>query len=148
MARGVSTGASSSVPTSDQVPELMNAVPSRAVIAATADAVSCDADATTGVPASVLLPAATSARIGPMIDPGSTIGAARRAGRFRRFIKSADHVLVRGFISCVVDASVYSQTYFAGQPVIEEIGNHDETLGGIEESTASGGWPRRAGRWC
>ena len=54
IARGVSTGSSSSVPTSDQVPELMNAVPSRAVIAATADAVSCEADATTGVPASAL----------------------------------------------------------------------------------------------
>ena len=83
-------------------------MPSRAVIAATADAVSCDADATTGVPASAV-PAATSERMGPMIDPASTIGAARRTGRFSRSIKSAAHVRVRGFMSWVVDASVYSQ---------------------------------------
>ncbi len=40
-------GSSSSVPTSDHVPELMNAVPSRAETAATADPVSCDAGAIT-----------------------------------------------------------------------------------------------------
>ena len=88
MARGVSTGASSSVPTSDQVPELMNAVPSRAVMAATADAVSCEADAMTGVPASAPLPAATSARMGPMIDPGFH----NRRGEARRQIQALHQV--------------------------------------------------------
>ena len=39
-ASGVRTGASSSVPSSDHVPELRNAVPSRAEIAATAEPVS------------------------------------------------------------------------------------------------------------
>jgi hypothetical protein len=62
----------------------------------------------TGVRASVVLPAATSGRMGPIIDPASTIGGVRRAGRFRRAIKSFAHVRVCGFISCVVEASVYS----------------------------------------
>src|SRR3989442_1454286 len=41
------TGASNSIPSKDHVPELRNAVWSRAVTAATAEAVSCDAGAIT-----------------------------------------------------------------------------------------------------
>src|ERR1043166_443101 len=48
-ASGVMTGASNSVPNKDQVPELRNAVPSRAEIAATAEPVSWVAGAITGV---------------------------------------------------------------------------------------------------
>jgi hypothetical protein len=43
-------GAGNSVPTSDQVPELMNAVLGAAKTDATAEPVSCDAGVTTGVP--------------------------------------------------------------------------------------------------
>ena len=49
---GVITGAGSSVPSSDHVPELRNAVRPPAKTAATADPVSWHAGATTGVPAS------------------------------------------------------------------------------------------------
>ena len=50
--RGVMIGAGTSVPSSDQVPELRNARPPPTFTEATADPVSWHAGATTGVPAS------------------------------------------------------------------------------------------------
>ena len=55
MARGVMIGAGSSVPSSDQVPELRNAVVPLAETAANAEPVSWLAGATTGVPASAAI---------------------------------------------------------------------------------------------
>src|SRR5215467_7641477 len=108
------TGESVSVPTSDHVPELMKAVPSRADIAATAEAVSCDAGAMTAVPAS---PApATSRANTPTIVPGSTIGPGSDDGKLRRSIKSVAQERVTAFTICVVVALVNSQTAL---PVIQ-----------------------------
>src|SRR2546423_931688 len=115
MAFGDSTGASSSVPTSDQVPELMNAVPSRADIAATADPVSCDAGAIIGVPDRRVLGAISGNRA-PTRDPGSTIGPGKRDGKPRRSIKSVAQVRETASTICVVVAFVNSHIAF---PVIQ-----------------------------
>src|SRR5690349_17482988 len=78
-------GLGSSMPTSDQVPELMNAAPGEPAAAAKAAAVSCVAEATTGV----LLNE-------PMTDPASTTGERSLAGRSRRSINDVFHVRLCG----------------------------------------------------
>ena len=106
-ALGVSTGASSSIPRSDHVPELKNAVLSRAVMAATADAVSCDAEAITGVPANESNDD-TPGNNGPITEPGSTSSAGSLDGSPSRSIRFAAHCLVTAFTICVVLAIVNS----------------------------------------
>src|SRR6185437_11161259 len=113
-ASGEVTGASTSIPTSDHVPELINAVPSRAAIAATADPVSCVAGAITGVSATLAAP--TLARSRPTTVPGSTIGAGSEDGRPTRSSSPESHVRVVALTICVVLALVNSQTAF---PVIQ-----------------------------
>src|SRR5580704_19003461 len=104
-------GASSSVPISDQVPELKNAVPSRAVIAATADPVSWQAGAITGVPAKEEF-SARDGRIVPKIEPGSRIGAGGLEFSPSFCMRSIAHVRLTGSTSWVVVAFVNSQTAF------------------------------------
>ena len=74
-----STGALSSVPTSDQVPlEMYANDPVWAGTPATADAVSCDPTATTGVGSPVeVRRSRPSTRASPTISPGSMIGGKR-----------------------------------------------------------------------
>ena len=105
----VSTGRSSSIPTSDQVPQEMYAKSSpRAGTPATADAVSCEPTATTGRPGGRPAPAATSGSSSPTTSPGR-----RSAGKIprampARSISGRDHVRSRTSSSCVVDALVIS----------------------------------------
>src|SRR3954465_9412472 len=98
-------GALSSVPTSDQVPELMNAVRPDAATDATAEPVSWVAGATTGVPASA---AHTSALRGPTIDPGSIIGGNIRVGISRSANNPRAQSRVLASTNCVVVAIVNS----------------------------------------
>src|SRR5690348_8789897 len=72
------TGADSSAPSSDHVPELMMALVPDAETAANAEPVSWHAGATTGVPAKA---AETDACRGPSMEPGLTNGGRRRTGR-------------------------------------------------------------------
>src|SRR5262249_48333296 len=102
-------GRSTSVPISDQVPELRNAVPSRAEIAATAEPVSCVAGEITGVFAKEVF-LITLLCSGPITVPGSTMGASRWLGRSRRSKRSVAHVRVTGLTNWVVVAFVNSQT--------------------------------------
>jgi hypothetical protein len=81
----------------------------RAEIAATPEAVSCVADAKTGVPASTEPLAMPGSNL-PSMVPGSTMSPHKWAGNPRRPIKSVAHVRVFGFTSCVVVAFVNSQT--------------------------------------
>src|SRR5207244_8363499 len=93
-ASAVTTGASSSVPTRDHVPELRNAVPSRAEMAATADPVSWVAGAITGVPERADEPEMLGKSF-PIGQPGSTIGLERCERRQRRAMRAgaAAHLL-------------------------------------------------------
>ena len=86
----------------------MKAVPSRAVMAATADAVSCDADATTGVPASDAC-GETRGSSGPTIIP-LAIGGAMWGGESSRVISAVAQVRVLASTSWVVVAFVNSET--------------------------------------
>src|SRR5262249_51475488 len=90
----------------DQVPELMNAVFPHAGTDATADAVSCEAGAITGVPASA---DETSPRSAPTAVPGSTIGVSSRDGRPISSIIFVAHVRVAACTNCVVAATVYAE---------------------------------------
>src|SRR5262249_3934335 len=108
-ASAVTTGASISVPSKDQVPELRKAVPSRAEMAATAEPVSWDAGTITGVPESAVVPATLESN-GPITDPGSTIRAGSSAGKSKRFSKSVAQVRFTGLTIWVVVAFVNSQT--------------------------------------
>src|SRR5207237_9753949 len=105
------TGASSSVPRSDQVPELRKAVPSRAEMAATAEAVSCEAGAMTGLPESEEVRAMPGNKV-PIKAPGSTIGAGSDDGSSRRAINSVAHWRFTGFTMWVVVAFVNAETAF------------------------------------
>src|SRR6516225_10072583 len=67
-ARGVIIGDGSSVPSSDHVPELKNALREVVATEATAEAVSWHAGAITGVPLSAFVPVSA-----PKTDPGSMI---------------------------------------------------------------------------
>jgi len=115
IASSLRMGAVSSVPIRLHVPELMNAALPRAVMAATADAVSCEPGAITGVPFSEAFREMPGSRR-PTTVPGSTISAGSRDGRPSCSSKSTAHVRVTGFMNCVVLASVYSQTAL---PVIQ-----------------------------
>ena len=106
---GVTRGASNSTPIKDHVPELKNAVPSRAVIAATAEPVSCEAGAMTGVPERNL-PRATSGNSVPITEPGSTMRDGSSGGNPRRSSKSAAQFRVAASSICVVLALVDSHT--------------------------------------
>ena len=121
-ASGVMTGESSSVPSSDHVPELRKAVPSRAEIAATAEPVSWQAGAITVAPASEE-PRAMPGKSVPTIDPGSTIGAGKCSREFEpphqvggpRALHRIDHLCGRcigEFADCV-----------SREPIIEEVRN-------------------------
>src|SRR4029077_1893009 len=101
----VMIGAGSSVPSSDQVPELMNAVWPFASTDATADAVSWHAGAITGVPASA---DETSGLSAPTTVPGWTIVVSSRAGRPTSSIIFVAHVRFAASTNCVVVAFVYS----------------------------------------
>src|SRR5262249_31950960 len=100
------TGASISVPSSDHVPELMNAVDPPAHTDATADPVSWHAGATTGVPACA---DETSARSLPTTVPGCTISVNTRVGSPISEIIRLAHVCDRASTNCVVVATVYSE---------------------------------------
>src|SRR5712691_9653082 len=103
----VMIGSHNSVPSSDQVPELRNAVLPDADTDATADAVSWQAGATSGVPAHV---SDTLAFRAPMIVPGATSGCSRRVGKPISSSILVAHVRVRASTNCVVVATVYSDT--------------------------------------
>src|SRR5499427_6202662 len=107
----VMSGSFNSVPNSDQVPELRNAVLPDAATEATADAVSWHAGATTGVPAHV---ESTLAWIAPITVPGSTSGCTSREGSPIRSSMCVAHVRVLASMHCVVVATVYSD---ASRPV-------------------------------
>ena len=104
-ARCVMTGAATSVPSSDQVPELRNAALPWVATAATAEPVSWQAGTTTGVPASA---GETSARTEPITAPGSKICGSRRVGRPSASNSSVAQLRVRAFMNWVVVALVYS----------------------------------------
>ena len=104
-ASGVISGEHYSVPNKDQVPELRNAVPSRAEIAVTAEPVSCVAGAMTGVPDRAECREMLGCKV-PMIVPGSTMPPNKWPGSSRRAINSLDQVRVIGFTSWVVVALV------------------------------------------
>ena len=110
-ASDVSTGARSSMPTSDHVPELMNAHTSAgaAGTAATAAAVSCAhvARITGGSPAPVGM---SSGSIGPSTVPGGTISGHRSSSSPIAASRSTAHAPVRASTSCVVLAFVASAT--------------------------------------
>ena len=103
----VMMGASRSMPSSDQVPELRKAVYRFAVMDATADAVSCVAVAMTGVPCSERLTPGSS---GPTTEPASISGAGRRDGSPSRSITLVFHARSRGSTSWLVVALVNSHT--------------------------------------
>ena len=103
--RGDDRRCRTSVPSSDQVPELRNATLPDADTDATADAVSWQAGATTGVPAHA---ADTLACSGPIIVPGSTSGCSSRVGSPISSSMRVAHVRVRASMNCVVVATVYS----------------------------------------
>ena len=117
-AAAVNTGARNSAPTSDHVPELMYAHGSSpdAGTAATADAVSCEHDATTRGPRPRPRAAAGSAsrRTGPRTVPGFTIVGQRAGSSPAARITSCDHAPARTSHSCVVLAIVRSAT---GRPL-------------------------------
>src|SRR5204862_3723719 len=92
-------GASISVPSNDQVPELRNAVPSRAAMAATAEPVSWDAGAITGAPHNEE-PDATPAISFPTTVPGSTMGAGNLEGKPSWSISDVAQVRETGFTIC------------------------------------------------
>jgi len=95
------------MPIKDHVPELRNAVPSRALIAVTAEPVSCEAGAMTGVPERKL-PRASSGNNVPITEPGSTMRAGKSNGNPSRLSKSLAQLRVAGFSICVVLALVNS----------------------------------------
>ena len=99
------TGALSSVPSSDQVPELRNARTPPHCTDATADAVSWHAGTTTGVPACA---ADASRPTGPTIVPASTSGGSSRVGIPSLDKRLVAHSRVRASTHCVVVAIVYS----------------------------------------
>src|SRR5690348_16904890 len=102
------TGAESSAPRSDHVPELRMALVLDAETAANAEPVSWHAGATTGVPAKA---AETDACRGPSMEPDWTIGGRSRAGRSSRARRSTAQERVRASRNCVVLALVYSQAW-------------------------------------
>ena len=104
-ARAVITGAPSSVPSSDHVPELRNARCPSARTAATAEPVSWQAGATTRVPWS---DGCASAPMRPTIVPGSTTGGRMRVGTSSICSRSVAHDRVRASMNCVVVALVNS----------------------------------------
>src|SRR5262245_52299521 len=99
-------GAGNSVPSKDQVPELMNAVLPPADTDATADALSWHAGAITGVPLNALQ---TSLRSGPTTVPGAMIVASNRDARPISSTIFVAHVRVAACTNCVVVATVYSE---------------------------------------
>jgi hypothetical protein len=101
----VMIGSHSSVPSSDQVPELRNAVLPDADTEATADAVSWQAGATTGIPAQAVATLACSV---PIVVPGATSGSSSRVGNPISSSILVAQSLVRASMNCVVVATVYS----------------------------------------
>jgi len=99
------TGAGSSVPRSDQVPELRNAPCAPVATEATADAVSWQAGAMTGVPRNRGDALSTSR---PTIEPGSTSGCSSRVGSPISSSMRVAHDRERASTNCVVVATVYS----------------------------------------
>ena len=130
-ALAVITGLSTSVPRSDQVPELRNATLPDADTDATADAVSWQAGATTGVPSHAAEALAFS---GPIIVPGSTSGCRRRVGSPISSSIRVAHVRVRASMNCVVVATVYSAVKESRQPIVQQVGNGDECASGINQT--------------
>ena len=105
----VSTGWSSSTPTSDQVPDDTYANRrSAAGTPTTADAVSCDPTATTVVVVGSPVCSATVGRTRPTTSPGSTSGGNRSVGRSSAANSSADQVRVAASSRPVVEALVIS----------------------------------------
>ena len=91
----VSTGRSSSTPTSDQVPDEMYAAPGSVIgTPTTAEAVSCDPTAITSRPAAHRSLALTSSRREPIRVPGSTSGGNSERGRPSMSIKVASQLPV------------------------------------------------------
>ena len=87
------------------MPELMKAVLRAAKTDATAEPVSCDAGATTGVPASAAQASALSV---PRIEPGSMIGGSILVGISRSDNRPRAQSRVLASTNCVVVAMVYS----------------------------------------
>lgn len=105
----VSTGASSSRPASDQVPQEMYAKCGPvAGTAATAEAVSCEATVTTAVSAGSPVYAATWGRSVPAWVPGRRSGGSRRGSMPSRPRSSSAQVAVRASKRPVVEALVSS----------------------------------------
>jgi hypothetical protein len=108
-AASVSTGSSSSRPTSDQVPEETYADGSSPLgTATTADAVSWDPTATTGTSSPRPTACATSGSKVPITDPGDRSGGRIPAGTPTRSATSAAQSPVRTSYSPVVEAFVRS----------------------------------------
>ena len=105
IARGVMIGADSSVPSSDHVPELRNAVASPVGTAVKAEPVSWHAGVTIGTPAS---DRSASLRSGPSTVPGSTMSGSSRVGMSSSSSSSLAHVRFTASTHCVVVAFVYS----------------------------------------
>ena len=144
-ALAVMTGSRTSVPSSDQVPELRNATLPDADTDATADAVSWHAGATTGVPAQAADALACS---GP-------IDRARFDQRLQQPRRQPDLVEHprRPRPGARVDELRRRRDGVlggqrAGQPVVQQIGNRDERARGVDQISASRGTPRRADRSC
>ena len=101
----LSTGSSSSIPTSDHVPlEIYAKLRFCAGTATTADAVSCDPTATTGSPARPPM----SSRTGPITLPGERTGGKICRGIPAAAISGHAQSPVRTSRSCVVEALVNS----------------------------------------
>src|SRR3569833_4507884 len=105
----VSTGAVSSTPASDHVPqETYPNSSSAAGTAKTADAVSCEPTAVTGSDGGSPAGAATSARSEPAGEPGGRSGGNRKRGRPSRASSGSDHAPDRTSYRPVVEAFVTS----------------------------------------
>ena len=118
-------GANNSVPRSDQVPELRNAVVPDAATAANAEPVSWHAGRTIGVPARATL---ASFRSGPRIVPGSASSGSSRAGMSSASRRSVAHRRVDALMYCVVVALVNSARKLAGEPVVQHIRDHRNSM--------------------
>ena len=122
----LSTGSSSSSPTSDQVPDDTYAKSrSSAGTPTTADAVSWEPTAITRTSGASPVRAATSDRSVPTTSPGSISGGNRSAGISSASSTSFDHDREEASSSPVVEAFVISAAQLPGQPVRQQVRQQD-----------------------
>ena len=126
-ARGVMIGADSSVPSSDHVPELRNAVASPAGTAVKAEPVSWHAGVTIGTPAS---DGSASLRSGPSTVPGSTISGSSRVGNVQFLEQFPGPRSLHGVNALRRRRVRVFGLQRAGQPEIQDIGNRREPVRG------------------